>query len=99
MSTCPKCGHEYDLLHYGGWTLDVAKRLIKERTKVIFTASEVRILTRLFAAEGKPVAREELSEHNWQVVNVRIYNIRKKIPELIGTIHKQGYFIQEREKA
>jgi len=106
-------GKEEKTTHYqeGDLVLDISKRLVKRKEKVIsLTPTEFTLLQYLFEHKAEVVTRTMISENVWgydfdsmtNVIDVHITNLRKKIDlagekPLIHTLRGVGYVLEEKK--
>lgn len=88
--------HTPDKIDLGTWTLDLAAMQVygAEKNSADLTAHEFDLLKKLVLAEGRVLAREELTSHpGSRGIDVQITRIRKKLadPGVIQTVRGVGY--------
>lgn len=104
---CPNCNHELSrVISYGGWAFDEEAGILREQSDITWTPAEAKLIIILLEAQGRPVDRVTLLDgvakkanisRKSCLIDVYVCRIRDKVPALIGTYRRQGYYAMEKE--
>ncbi len=113
--TPPPPAFENEVMHFGGWQLDVAAhRLIApDGAEVPLTNAQFRLLRALAGAPNRVLSRDQLLDLAWsrdwdatdRTVDIHISQLRRKLrddadkPQLIKTVRGAGYMFEPGESS